>query len=57
MTMDTFLTFKDEKQTKIYTGLVIAEVKQSSSRDKSPFVDLMKSFSIPRVPSASIASV
>jgi hypothetical protein len=46
LTIDTFLTFKDEKQTKMYEGLVIAEVKQGSSRDKSHFIDLMKSYNV-----------
>ncbi len=46
LTVDTILTFKDEEQEIEYKGLVIAEVKRSSSRDKSQFVELMKSFSI-----------
>lgn len=46
LTVDTVLTFKDEQQTINYKGLVIAEVKRASGRDKSQFVELMKSSSI-----------
>ncbi len=46
LTIDTQLTFKDEAQTILYKGLVIAEVKQGSARDKSPFIDLMRMYSI-----------
>ncbi|HRH66918.1 MAG TPA: polyphosphate polymerase domain-containing protein [Bacteroidia bacterium] len=46
LTIDTELLFKDSRQTVDYRGLVIAEVKQGSSRDKSPFIDLMRKYSI-----------
>jgi len=42
LTIDTKLTFLDEHQTVPITGLVIAEVKQGSVRDKSPFVGIMR---------------
>jgi hypothetical protein len=42
LTIDTKLTFIDERQTIPVTGLVIAEVKQGSARDKSNFVSLMR---------------
>ena len=42
LTIDTNLTFIDEKNRKTYDKLVIAEVKQGSARDKSPFIALMK---------------
>ena len=48
LTIDTFLTFKNETKNIHYEGLVIAEVKRASGRDKSEFVELMKSFSIAR---------
>lgn len=46
LTVDTVLTFKNDVRELHYEGLVIAEVKRASSRDRSHFVDLMKSFSI-----------
>ncbi len=46
LTIDTELQFKDANNTKDYSGLVIAEVKQGSGRDKSPFIDLMRENSI-----------
>jgi len=46
LTIDTNLTFIDEKNEKTYNGLVIAEVKQGSARDKSPFVALMKKYHV-----------
>lgn len=46
LTVDTMLTFKNDIQEHLYSGLVIAEVKRASGRDKSHFVDLMKSFGI-----------
>jgi two-component sensor histidine kinase len=36
LTIDTKLTFIDERQTIPITGLVIAELKQNSARDKEP---------------------
>ena len=42
LTIDTKLTFIDERQTIPLTSLVIAEVKQGSARDKSKFVTLMR---------------
>ena len=42
LTLDTKLTFLDNNQTIQMKGLVIAEVKQGSSRDKSKFVTLMR---------------
>lgn len=46
LTVDTLLSFKNELRTNAYENLVIAEVKQGSSRDKSPFIRLMKKYSI-----------
>ena len=46
LTVDTQLTFKDDTQSLNYNGLVIAEVKRASAKDRSQFVDLMKAFSI-----------
>ena len=46
LTIDTVLTFKDDAQSIQYKGLVIAEVKRASSREKSQFIDLMKYFSV-----------
>ena len=40
------MVFIDPKNSVNYTGLVIAEVKQGSSRDKSPFIDMMRAHSI-----------
>jgi hypothetical protein len=42
LTIDTKMVYQDEKQTVPITGLAIAEVKQGSALDKSPFVVLMK---------------
>jgi hypothetical protein len=46
LTIDTDLTFVDERQKKTYTGLVIAEVKQGSAKDRSPFIALMKKYHV-----------
>ncbi len=46
LTIDTNLTFMDEKSRKTYDGLVIAEVKQGSSRDKSSFISLMRKYHV-----------
>jgi len=46
LTIDTDLTFIDDKNRKTYNGLVIAEVKQGSSLDKSPFIALMKKYGV-----------
>jgi hypothetical protein len=46
LTIDTEMVFIDPKNSVNYTGLVIAEVKQGSSRDKSPFIDMMRAHSI-----------
>jgi hypothetical protein len=42
LTVDTKLTFIDNNQTIPIRGLVIAEVKQGSARDKSEFINLMR---------------
>ena len=42
LTIDTKLTFIDDNQTIPVSGLVIAEVKQGSARNKSPFIALMR---------------
>jgi hypothetical protein len=47
LTIDTNLTFIDDKNRKTYEGLVIAEVKQDSARDKSPFNALMRKYHVP----------
>lgn len=46
LTIDTNLTYIDAQHKKTYDGLVIAEVKQGSARDKSPFVALMKKYHV-----------
>jgi hypothetical protein len=46
LTIDTKLTFLDERQTIPVSGLVIAEVKQGSARDKSHFVNLMREYRV-----------
>jgi hypothetical protein len=46
LTIDTKLTFIDENQTVPVHGLVIAEVKQGSARDKSEFVNLMRHYHV-----------
>jgi len=46
LTIDTNLTYIDEKNQKTYDGLVIAEVKQGSSRNKSRFIALMKKYHV-----------
>lgn len=46
LTIDTNLTFIDDQTKKTYDGLVIAEVKQGSARDKSPFIALMKKYRV-----------
>ena len=46
LTIDTNLTYIDSKNQKTYDGLVIAEVKQGSARDKSPFITLMKKYRV-----------
>lgn len=48
LTIDTKLIFKDDVHTVDYSGLVIAEVKQGSSREKSPFIELMRKYSVQR---------
>lgn len=42
LTVDMKLTYIDGDRVIPYTGLIIAEVKQSSLKDKSPFVSLMQ---------------
>ena len=56
LTVDTRLTYRNDGHQVDYNGLVIAEVKQGSARDKSVFVDLMREHSIPNDPSVNIAS-
>ena len=46
LTIDTNLNFLDDKTAKSYDGLVIAEVKQGSARDKSPFIALMRKYRV-----------
>ena len=46
LTIDTNLTFIDDNNNIFIKGLVIAEVKQGSSRDKSSFVSMMRSFRV-----------
>ncbi|MFN8165811.1 MAG: polyphosphate polymerase domain-containing protein [Bacteroidia bacterium] len=46
LTIDTKLTFIDDHHTVEQKGLVIAEVKQGSSKDKSPFVTLMRKYGV-----------
>jgi hypothetical protein len=46
LTIDTKLTFIDEQKTVPILSLVIAEVKQGSAREKSPFVALMRQHKI-----------
>lgn len=46
LTIDTKLTYIDEKQTIPIQSLVIAEVKRSSVRARSRFVDLMKKYHV-----------
>lgn len=46
LTIDTKLTFLDDKQTIPVNGLVIAEVKQGSDREKSVFVSLMRQYKV-----------
>ncbi|MCX6274038.1 MAG: polyphosphate polymerase domain-containing protein [Bacteroidetes bacterium] len=46
LTIDTNLTYLDDKSRKTYDGLVIAEVKQGSALDKSPFIALMKKYHV-----------
>src|SRR4051812_8678883 len=46
LTIDTKLTFIDEKQTIPFQTLVIAEVKRGSVREKSSFVQLMKQYRV-----------
>ncbi len=46
LTIDTKLTFIDKTNNILYEGLAIAEVKQGGANQKSPFVGLMRSFSI-----------
>lgn len=48
LTVDTRLTYRNNGHQVDYNGLVIAEVKQGSARDKSIFVDLMREHSIPQ---------
>ena len=46
LTIDTNLTYIDNQHQKTYDGLAIAEVKQGSARDKSPFIALMKKYHV-----------
>jgi hypothetical protein len=46
LTIDTKLTFIDDTKRIQINGLAIAEVKQSSARDKSYFVSLMKKLKV-----------
>lgn len=46
LTIDTNLTFINDVHRKTYDGLVIAEVKQGSSLEKSPFIALMKKYRV-----------
>jgi hypothetical protein len=46
LTIDTKLTFIDEKQNIPIESLVIAEVKRGSAREKSNFVDLMREYRV-----------
>jgi hypothetical protein len=46
LTIDTKLQFLDDKQNIPVEGLVIAEVKQGSTRDKSTFVSLMREYHV-----------
>jgi len=46
LTIDTKLQFLDDAQTIPVEGLVIAEVKQGSARDKSLFVSLMHDYHV-----------
>ena len=46
LTVDTGLHFVDDAGKVLYDGLVIAEVKQGSGLDKSPFIALMREFKI-----------
>jgi hypothetical protein len=46
LTIDTNLTFINDKDRKTYDGLVIAEVKQGSSLDKSSFIALMRKYRV-----------
>ena len=46
LTIDTDLTFIDDKNQMTYHGLAIAEVKQGVAHEKSPFVALMKKYHI-----------
>jgi hypothetical protein len=46
VTIDTKLTFIDDQQKIPISGLVIAEVKQGSSKDKSAFVSLMRKYHV-----------
>jgi hypothetical protein len=46
LTIDTNLTFINGNNRKTYEGLAIAEVKQGSSLDKSPFISLMKKYRV-----------
>lgn len=46
LTIDTKLTFIDERQTIPVLSLVIAEVKRGNVREKSRFIDIMKEFHV-----------
>jgi hypothetical protein len=46
LTIDTKLTFIDGKKNIVYDGLVIAEVKQGSGREKCEFINLMKKYRV-----------
>lgn len=46
LTIDMNLNFVDTSNTIFYKGLVIAEVKRSAANEKSPFVTLMRKYSV-----------
>lgn len=46
LTIDMNLSFTSGDQKFLYNGLVIAEVKQSSLREKSPFITLMRKYRV-----------
>ncbi len=46
LTIDMNLNFVDTSNTIFYKGLVIAEVKRSKANEKSPFISLMRKYSV-----------
>lgn len=46
LTIDSNLTFIDDNHNVLYKGLVIAEVKQGGANEKSPFIGLMRKYSV-----------